>query len=145
MLKEFKEFAIKGNVLDMAVGVILGVAFGKIVSSLVGDLILPPVGMILGKVDFTNLFLSLNGLSYASLDEARKAGAPTINYGVFLNTLLDFAIVAFAVFLLVQLVNRLKTAPVPAPPDTKLCAFCATAIPLRATRCPHCTSELRAA
>jgi len=145
MLKEFKAFAMRGNVLDMAVGVIIGGAFGKIVTSLVNDIIMPPIGLVLGKVDFGNLYLNLSGASYASLAEAKAAGAATINYGLFLNTVLDFLIVAFALFLVIRQVNRLaaKPAPVPAAPTTKECPFCYSNIPVKATRCPHCTSELR--
>ncbi len=144
MLKEFKAFAMRGNVLDMAVGIIIGVAFGKIITSLVSDILMPPFGLILGKMDFSNLFYSLSQKSYASLAEAKAAGAPTINYGLFLNTVIDFVIVAFVIFLLVRQINRWnKPAPAPAP-ATKDCAYCATAIPIKAIRCPNCTSELRA-
>jgi large conductance mechanosensitive channel len=144
MLKAFKEFAMKGNVLDLAVGFIIGAAFGKIVTSLVADIIMPPIGLILGKVDFSGLFVSLSGKSYATLAEAKTAGAPTLNYGIFLNNIVDFVIVAFAVFLIVQMVNKWnKPAPVPAA-TTKECPYCASSIPLKATRCPNCTSELRA-
>jgi large conductance mechanosensitive channel len=147
MLKEFKEFAMKGNVLDMAVGIIIGGAFGKIISSFVADVLMPPIGLLLGKVDFTSLFINLSDKSYASLAEAKAAGAPTLNYGVFINTLLDFIIVAFVIFLLVKQVNRMRAQPAAAPaaPTTKDCPFCATAIPIKAARCPHCTSELKAA
>jgi large conductance mechanosensitive channel len=144
MWREFKEFAMRGNVLDLAIGIVIGAAFGKIVSSFVGDILMPPVGLLLGNVDFSNLFVNLSGTRYASLAEAKAAGAPTLNYGVFLNTVLDFLIVAFAIFLLVRLVNRLRRqqeAP-PVTPTTKECRYCATTIPLKATRCPHCTSEL---
>ncbi len=145
MLKEFKEFAMKGNVLDMAVGIIIGAAFGKIVSSFVSDILMPPLGLLLGKVNFTNLFITLSGASALTLDEARKAGAVTLNYGQFLNTCIDFLLVAFAIFILIKQVNRMrKPEPAPAPVvTTKDCPFCASAIPLKATRCPHCTSELR--
>jgi large conductance mechanosensitive channel len=144
MLKEFKEFAMRGNVVDMAVGIIIGAAFGKIITSLVGDILMPPLGRILGKVDFSNLFLNISGKSYDSLAAAKAAGAPTINYGIFLNNVIDFLIVAFAIFLLIRMVNRWnKPAPAPAP-NTKDCPFCATAIPIPAKRCPNCTSELRA-
>jgi large conductance mechanosensitive channel len=144
MLKEFKEFAMRGNVLDMAVGIIIGAAFGKIITSLVGDILMPPLGLILGKVDFSNLFLNISGKSYDSLTAAKAAGAPTINYGVFLNNIIDFLIVAFAIFLLIRMVNRWnKPAPAP-PPKTKDCSYCATAIPIAAKRCPNCTSELPA-
>ena len=147
MLKEFKEFAMKGNVLDMAIGIIIGAAFGKIVTSFVGDVLMPPLGLLLGKVDFSNLFINLSGKSYATLAEAKAAGAATLNIGVFINTIIDFLFVAFAVFLLVKQVNRLKRQPeaAPAAPTTKECVFCLSTIPLKATRCPHCTSELKAA
>ena len=142
MLKEFKEFALKGNVIDLAVGIIIGTAFGKIVTSFVGDIIMPPIGRLLGKVDFTNLFINLSDTPYASLAEAKKAGAPVISYGVFINTLIDFIIVAFVIFMLVRQINRLKKAPPPADPTAKDCPFCLSSIPLKACRCPHCTSEL---
>jgi large conductance mechanosensitive channel len=145
MLKEFREFASRGNVLDLAVGVIIGAAFGKIVTSLVDDLLMPPLGLVLGHVDFKDLFVSLNGQAYASLAAAKAAGAPTLNYGNFVNTVIQFLIVAFAVFMLVRQINRLKTpAPAPAANDAKDCPFCLSRIPIKATRCPHCTSELRA-
>jgi large conductance mechanosensitive channel len=147
MLKEFKEFAMRGNVLDMAVGIIMGAAFGKIVTSFVGDVLMPPLGLVLGKVDFSNLFINLSGKSYASLAEAKAAGAATLNVGLFINTVIDFVLVAFAIFLLVKQVNRLKREPeaVPAAPTTKECVFCQSSIPIKAIRCPHCTSELKAA
>ena len=146
MLKEFKEFAMRGNVVDMAVGVVIGAAFGKIVTSFVNDVLMPPLGLLLGKVDFSNLFVSLSGQSYPSLAAAKTAGAPTLNYGLFLNTILDFVIVAFAIFLLIRQINRFVKPPAPAAaPATKECSYCITAVPLKATRCPHCTSELRAA
>jgi len=144
MLKEFKEFAMKGNVLDLAVGFIIGAAFGKIVTSLVSDVIMPPIGLILGKVDFSSLFLNLSGKSYSSLAEAKAAGAATLNYGIFLNNIVDFLIVAFAVFLLVRMVNRWNKPAPAAAPSTKECPYCASTIPLKATRCPNCTSEIRA-
>jgi large conductance mechanosensitive channel len=144
MLKEFKEFAMKGNVLDMAIGIIIGAAFGKIITSLVADVIMPPIGLILGKVDFSSLFLSLSGTHYDSLVAAKAAGAPTINYGVFLNNVIDFLIVAFVIFMVIRQVNRWKK-PVPvAAPVAKECPYCFTAIPIKAVRCPNCTSELRA-
>jgi large conductance mechanosensitive channel len=142
MFKEFKAFIMKGNVLDLAVAVIIGAAFGKIVSSLVSDIIMPPIGLILGKVDFSNLFIDLSGQSHPTLAAAKAAGAATINYGVFLNNVLDFLIVAFAIFLVVKQANRYKSAPAPAVPTTKACKFCATEIPIPATRCPNCTSQL---
>jgi large conductance mechanosensitive channel len=146
MLKEFKEFALRGNVLDMAIGIILGAAFGKIVSSMVSDILMPPLGMLAGKVDFSSLFVSLSGESYPSLAAAKAAGAPTLNYGVFLQATLDFVLVAFAIFLLVRQVNRfMKAKEAPASPITKECPYCIATIPLRATRCPQCTSEQKAA
>jgi len=145
VLKEFKEFAMKGNVVDMAIGIIIGAAFGKIVSSLVSDVLMPPIGRLLGNLDFTNLFITLNGQTYDSLKAATDAGAPTINYGVFINTVIDFVIVAFVIFLLIKQMNRLKKeAPAPAP-TTKECPYCLTQIALKATRCPACTSEVKAA
>src|SRR6202008_3539555 len=147
MLKEFKEFAMRGNVLDMAVGIIIGAAFGKIITSLVGDVLMPPLGLILGKVDFSNLFLNISGKSYDSLAAAKAAGAPTINYGVFLNNILDFVIVAFVIFLLVKQVNRLKAkeAPAPAAPSTREGPRCLSTVPLKASRCAYCTSDLQPA
>ncbi len=145
MLKEFKEFAMKGNVLDMAVGIIIGAAFGKIISSFVSDILMPPLGLLLGRVNFTNLFFTLSGASFATLDEAKKAGAVTLNYGIFINTCIDFTLVAFAIFILIKQVNRMR-APAPAAVPavtTKECPFCASAIPLKATRCPQCTSDLK--
>ncbi|MHB0938300.1 MAG: large-conductance mechanosensitive channel protein MscL [Armatimonadota bacterium] len=145
MFKEFKEFAMRGSVLDLAVGIIIGGAFGKIVSSFVGDVLMPPLGLLLGKMDFSNLFISLNGQTYASLQAAKAAGAPTLNYGLFANTVIDFIFVAFAVFLLVRAVNRMKRQEAPAAPTTKNCPFCQSYIPLAATRCPQCTSQLESA
>jgi large conductance mechanosensitive channel len=142
MLKEFRDFAARGNVIDLAVGIIIGAAFGKIVTSAVNDLIMPPIGMALGRVNFTNLFVALNGVTYASLEDAKKAGAPTLNYGIFLNTCLEFLIVAFAVFLLVKQVNRLKG---PVVIDTRDCPFCYSKMAIKATRCPACTSEVSGA
>jgi large conductance mechanosensitive channel len=144
MLKEFKEFAMRGNVLDMAVGIIIGAAFGKIITSLVNDILMPPLGLVLGKVDFSSLFLNISGTSYPTLAAAKAANAATINYGIFINNIIDFLIVAFAVFLLVRQVNRWTTKPAPAAaPTTKDCPYCATKIPIAATRCPNCTSEIR--
>jgi large conductance mechanosensitive channel len=144
MLKEFKEFAMRGSMLDMAVGIILGVAFGKIISSLVKDVLMPPIGLALGGVDFAGLFVNLSDITYASLAEAQEAGAATINYGLFINSILDFVIVAFVIFLMVRQVNRLKRqqeAPAAAP-TTKECPQCVSVIPIKATRCGHCTSTL---
>lgn len=146
MFKEFKEFAMRGNVLDMAIGIILGVAFGKIVSSFVNDILMPPIGLLLGRVDFSNLFINLSGQPYASLAEAKAAGAATINYGFFLNTILDFVIVAFAIFLVIRQINRMKrqAEPAPAAPTTKECPYCFSMISIKATRCPHCTAQVQA-
>jgi large conductance mechanosensitive channel len=146
MLKEFKEFAMRGNVVDMAVGIIIGAAFGAIVKSLVDDVIMPPIGMLLGNVDFSNLYVVLkDGAAagpYAALAEAKKAGAVTVNYGLFINSVLSFLIVAFSVFLLIRGMNRLKKQEAAAEPTTKECPRCFTEIPVKAVRCPHCTSEL---
>jgi large conductance mechanosensitive channel len=143
MWKEFREFAARGNVIDLAVGVIIGAAFGKIVTSFVDDVVMPPIGMLLGGVDFANQFVALNGVHYDTLAQAKAAAAPTINYGNFINTVVQFLIVAFVVFLMVRQINRLKT-PVPTPPapDQRDCPFCVSRIPAAATRCPHCTSQL---
>jgi len=140
MLKEFKEFAMRGNVLDMAVGIIIGAAFGKIVTSFVEDVLMPPLGRLLGRVDFSNMFISLNGQHYDTIALAKAAGAPTVNYGLFLNTVISFLIVAFAVFLLVRMVNHWTTKP--AAPTTKDCPQCAMSIPIQAKRCGHCTTQL---
>lgn len=146
MLKEFKEFAMRGNVLDMAVGIIIGAAFGQIVNSFVQDVLMPPIGRLLGHVDFSNLFLNLSGTHYNSIAAAKAAGAATLNYGIFLNTIINFVIVAFAVFLLVREVNRMMPKPAPAPvAATRDCPYCLSAVPVKATKCAHCTSELRAA
>jgi large conductance mechanosensitive channel len=145
MLKEFKEFAMKGNVVDMAIGIIIGVAFGKIITSLVGDVLMPPIGLLLGKIDFSNLFINLSGQHYATMAEAKAAGAASINYGVFINTVIDFIIVAFVIFLLIRQINKMKRQPEPAPavPTTKECPYCLSTVPIKATRCPNCTSELK--
>ncbi len=145
MLKEFREFAMRGNVMDMAVGIIIGGAFGKIVSSLVSDVIMPPVGMLLGKLDFSNLFVDLSGGGYASLAAAKAAGAPTLNYGLFINTVLDFVVVAFAIFLVIKQLNRLKKETPPPPPNTRECPECLSAIPKAAKRCSHCTAQVQPA
>jgi len=145
MFKEFKEFAMRGNVLDMAIGIIIGAAFGKIITSLVSDVIMPPIGLLLGKLDFSNLYINLSGQPYASLSAAKAAGASTINYGLFINTVIDFIIVAFVIFLLIRQVNKLKRQPevAAAVPTTKECPYCLSVIPIKAVRCPHCTSELK--
>jgi len=152
MLKDFKEFAMRGNVVDMAVGIVIGAAFGTIVKSFVDDVLMPPIGLLLGNVDFSNLFITLkDGVKaagpYASLAAAKTAGAVTLNLGLFINTVISFLIIAFAVFLVIKGVNRMKREEVapPAEPTTKECPFCLSTIPLKATRCPHCTSELAAA
>jgi len=146
MLKEFKEFALKGSLLDLAIGFILGGAFGKIVSSFVNDIIMPPIGLLLGKVPFKDLFVSLNGEKYATLALAQEAGAPTLNYGNFISLLIDFVIVAFVLFLIIRQVNRLRKLTekpaAPAAPVTKECPYCQTTISIKATRCPNCTSQL---
>ncbi len=145
MFKEFKEFAMKGSLLDLAVGFIMGGAFGKIVTSVVSDIIMPPIGLLLGKVDFASLFINLSGKPYASLAEAKAAGAATINYGAFLNVFIDFLIVALVMFFLIKQVNKLRRKPAEAPavPTTKECPFCFSAIPIKAVRCPSCTSQLK--
>ncbi|MEJ5329198.1 MAG: large-conductance mechanosensitive channel protein MscL [Desulfobaccales bacterium] len=146
MLKEFKEFALKGNVVDMAVGIIIGAAFGTIVKSLVDDILMPPIGLLLGNVDFSNLFVVLRegkvAGPYVSVAAAKQAGAVTLNVGLFINTVISFLIVAFSVFLVVKGMNRLKKQAPPPDPTTKECPFCISNIPVKAVRCPHCTSEL---
>jgi large conductance mechanosensitive channel len=142
MWKEFKAFIMRGNVMDLAVAVIIGAAFGAIISSLVNDIIMPIIGQLLGKVNFTDLFINLSGGSYPNLAAAKAAGAATINYGVFINTIINFLIIGFVIFLVVRAVNHLKKAPEPATPTTKECPHCFTQIPIPATRCPNCTSDL---
>jgi len=142
MLKEFKEFAMKGNVLDMAIGVIIGGAFGKIITSLVSDILMPPIGLLMGKVDFSSLFLNLSGTPQPSLTAAKAAGAPTINYGVFTQTVFDFIIIAFVIFMLVKQVNRMKKPAPSAAPTTKDCPQCLSTIPIKASKCAHCTSSI---
>ncbi len=145
MWKDFKEFISRGSVVDLAIGVIIGAAFGAIVSSFVKDIIMPPIGLLLGRVDFTNLFIPLNGQSYPNLAAAQAAGAPTINYGVFINTIINFIIIAIVIFLVVRAFNRMKRKEENAPaaaPTTKPCTYCKTDIPIAATRCPNCTSQL---
>jgi large conductance mechanosensitive channel len=144
MLKEFKEFAMKGNVIDLAVGVIIGAAFGKIVSSLVSDVIMPPIGLLLGHVDFANLFIPLSGQHFNTLKEAKDAAVPTINYGLFIQNVVDFVIVAFVIFLVVKQINRFQRQPEAAPAvPTRECPFCFYAIPVKAIRCAYCTSEVK--
>ena len=142
ILKEFREFAMRGNVLDMAIGIIIGTAFGKIITSFVNDILMPPIGVLMGKVDFANLFVNISSRHYQSLAEAKAAGAATINYGLFLNTIIDFIIVAFVIFLLIRQVNRFKKKTEPAAPATKECPYCLSVVPVGAIRCLHCTSEL---
>ena len=145
MLKEFKEFIARGNVVDLAVAVVIGAAFGKIVTSFVEDVLMPPIGLALGRVDFSNLFLNLSGKDFASVAAAKAAGAATLNYGMFFNHIINFLIVAFAIFLLVKQINRMQ-APAPAPaaaPATKECPHCLEAIPIKATKCGHCTADLK--
>ena len=145
MLKDFKKFIMRGNVLDLAVAVIIGAAFGKIVTSLVNDVIMPPIGLLLGKVDFSQLYVNLTGEKFESLKAAQDAGAATINYGIFLNAIINFLIVAFTIFIMVRIVSKMhrKEDAAPAAPTTKECPFCATIIAIKATRCPNCTSELK--
>jgi large conductance mechanosensitive channel len=144
MLKEFREFIARGSVIDLAVGIVIGSAFGAVVTSLVNDIIMPPIGLMLKGINFKDLFYSLNGQTYPSLQAAQAAGAPTINYGIFINDVIDFVIVALVIFLLVKGINRLKRPAPAAAATTKECPYCHTDIPLKATRCPNCTSELKA-
>jgi large conductance mechanosensitive channel len=144
MLSDFKEFAMRGNVVDLAVGFVMGAAFGKITTSLVNDVIMPPIGLLLGRVDFTSLYVNLSEKTFPSVAAARTAGAPIVAYGSFINTIIDFVIVAFAMFLLVKQMNRL-VSPAPPVPVDKDCPYCLSKIPLAATKCAHCTSELKAA
>ena len=141
LAEDFKKFAMRGNVMDMAVGVIIGGAFGKIVTSVVNDIVMPPVGMLLGNVDFGNLFISLNGKEYATLEAAKKAGAPVLAYGSFMNTVIDFLILAFIIFMMIRQINKLTPEPEPTP-EPRLCPYCKSEIADDATRCPHCTSHL---
>lgn len=144
MLEEFKKFAMRGNVMDMAIGVIIGTAFGKIISSLVNDILMPPIGRVMGNVDFSNLQISLTGKTYTSLAAAKAAGAPTINYGLFLNTVIDFLIVAFVLYLVIRFLNRMKKPEAPKAPDIKKCPECLSEIPIAAKRCKFCTSTVAA-
>ncbi len=144
MLKEFKEFAMRGNVLDLAIGIIIGAAFGAIVTSFVNDILLPPIGLLLGGLQFDNMFWTIKGVSYPTLALAQENGAVTINYGLFISAVINFLIVAFAIFLVIRLINKMKREPAPAPaePVTKECPYCASTISIKATRCPNCTSQL---
>jgi large conductance mechanosensitive channel len=144
IVEEFKQFVMRGNVIDMAVGVIIGAAFGKIVTSLVNDVLMPPIGLLLGKVDFSNLYLNMSGQVYSSLAEAQKAGAPTLNYGLFINNVINFLIVAFVIFMLIKQINKLQKPAkpaAPAAPTTKECPFCCSTVAIKAVRCPNCTSQ----
>ena len=143
MLKEFREFVMRGNVVDLAIAVVIGAAFGKIVSSFVEDILMPPIGLALGNVDFSNLFLNLSGRSYPSVAAAKAAGAPTLNYGIFLNQIINFLIIAFAIFLLIKQINRFHNPKPASAPTTKECPYCLSMIPLKATRCAHCTADLK--
>lgn len=144
IIKEFQEFAMKGNVVDLATGVIIGSAFGKIVSSLVSDVVMPLISIITGKIDFANLFISLDGKNYETLKLAEDAGAATLNYGIFLTNIIDFLIIAFSIFVIIKQINRLKAKPAPAPVTTKICNFCQSSVHIDAVKCPHCTSNLEA-
>ncbi len=139
---EFKEFAVKGNVIDMAVGIIIGAAFGSIVNSLVKDVIMPPIGMLMGGINFADMFVALDGKAYATLSEAQAAAAPTINYGLFINSVISFIIVALAIFVLIKQINAIKKQPAPPDPNTKECPYCKESIPIAAVKCSHCTSDL---
>jgi large conductance mechanosensitive channel len=144
IVDEFKQFVMRGNVIDMAVGVIIGAAFGKIVASMVSDIIMPPIGLLLGKVDFSSLFINMSGKVYASLAEAQAAGAPTLNYGLFLNNVINFLIVAFVIFIMIRQINKLQKPAkpgTPAAPTTRECPFCCSTIAIKAVRCPNCTSQ----
>jgi large conductance mechanosensitive channel len=143
MLKEFKEFIRRGNVIDLAVGFVMGAVFGKVASSFINDVVMPPVGLLLGKVDFSSLYINLSGQAFESLAKAKEAGAPVIAYGVFLNAVIEFLIVALAIFIVIRQINRLKSKPAPASPTTKECPFCLSTVPLTAVRCPNCTSEIK--
>jgi large conductance mechanosensitive channel len=145
MYNEFKEFIMRGNVVDLAIGVVIGAAFGKIVTSFVEDILMPPIGLLLGNADFSNLFINLSGKDYPSVAAAKQAGAATLNYGIFFNNILNFVIIAFAIFLLIKQINRMnRPAPAAAAsPTTKDCPYCLSAVPLKATKCAHCTSELK--
>jgi large conductance mechanosensitive channel len=146
MLKEFKTFLMRGNVFDLAVGIVIGGAFGAVVTSFVNDVLMPPIGLALGRVNFTDMFISLSGQAFPSLAAAKAAGAPTLNYGVFINNVINFIIIGFVIFLLIRQVNRMTVQPAAPPaPTSRECPMCTMQIPLKARRCPHCTSEMRAA
>ncbi|HZD41961.1 MAG TPA: large conductance mechanosensitive channel protein MscL [Terriglobales bacterium] len=141
MLKEFKTFITRGNVLDLAVAVIIGAAFGRVVTSFVNDMLMPPIGLAIGNVDFSNLFINLSAAEYPSVAAAKAAGAATLNYGIFLNQVINFLIIAFAIFVIIKQVNRMKRPLPPPPPGTKDCPYCLSAVPIKATRCAYCTSD----
>jgi large conductance mechanosensitive channel len=143
MYKEFKEFVMRGNVVDLAIGVVIGAAFGKIVTSFVEDILMPPIGLALGRVDFSNLFVNLSGRDYPSIAAAKAAGAATLNYGIFINNIINFLIIAFVIFLLIRQINRMQRPEPAAAPATKDCPYCLSAVPVKATKCAHCTSELK--
>jgi large conductance mechanosensitive channel len=143
MFKEFKQFVMRGNVVDLAIGVVIGAAFGKIVTSFVEDVLMPPIGLALGRVDFSNLFINLSGKDYPSVAAAKAAGAATLNYGIFINNVLNFLIIAFAIFLLIKQINRLQEPAPEAAPATKDCPYCLSSVPLKATKCAHCTADLK--
>jgi large conductance mechanosensitive channel len=145
MFKEFKEFVMRGNVMDLAIGIIIGAAFGKIITSFVSDILMPPIGLALGKVDFSNLYINLSGAHYDTLKAAKEAGAVTINYGVFLAAVMDFLIVAFVIFLVIRQINRMQRKADEPAPSTQECVYCLSTIPIKATRCPQCTSDLKPA
>lgn len=144
MWKEFREFAMRGNVIDLAIGVIIGAAFGKVITSFVSDVLMPPIGLILGEVDFSNLYINLSGQHFGSMAEAVEAGAPLLKYGSFINSIIDFIIVAFVIFLFIKQVNRMKKKEKAAEPETKACPYCCSSIPVGASRCPACTSDQKA-
>jgi large conductance mechanosensitive channel len=145
MFKEFKEFIAQGNVIDLAVGLVIGAAFGKIITSLVNDVVMPPIGMLLGGIDFSNLFITLKGGHFETLKAAKDAGAATINYGIFIGTCIEFLIVGFVIFMVIKAINRMKRKPAELPPTMKSCGYCCSSIAIEATRCPQCTSDLKAA
>jgi large conductance mechanosensitive channel len=143
MYKEFREFIMRGNVVDLAVAVVIGAAFGRIVTSFVEDVLMPPIGLALGGVDFSNLFINLSGNAYPSIAAAKAAGAATLNYGIFINNIINFLIIAFAIFLVIKAINRMRGPAPAAAPTTKDCPYCLSAVPLKATKCAHCTAELK--
>jgi large conductance mechanosensitive channel len=143
MFREFKDFIRRGSVIDLAVGFVMGAAFGKVATSFINDVVMPPIGLLLGNIDFANFYINLSGRTFESLAQAREAGAPVIAYGAFVSAVVDFLVVALAVFIVIRWINKLKSKPAPAAPTTKECPFCLSIVPLKAVRCPHCTSELK--